>query len=66
LAQIELWQHSNNYNNQVYVLPKHLDEKVARLHLTKIGAQLTELTEEQASYLNIAVKGPYKPEYYRY
>jgi len=66
LAQIELWAHGNNYENKVYMLPKHLDEEVARLHLTKIGAHLTELTDVQADYLNIDKNGPYKPEYYRY
>ena len=66
LAQIELWQNSNQYKNEVYVLPKHLDEKVARLHLKKLGATLTELTSEQSSYLGISQNGPYKPEYYRY
>ncbi len=66
IAQIELWQNSDSYSNEVYVLPKHLDEKVARLHLQKIGAHLTSLTPEQAEYLGIAVEGPYKPEHYRY
>ncbi len=66
LAQIELWQNHDNYDNQVYVLPKHLDEKVARLHLDKINAKLTELTDEQSAYLKLAKQGPYKPEYYRY
>lgn len=66
LAQIELWQHHDNYNNQVYVLPKHLDEKVARLHLEKIGVKLTKMTPEQAKYIGVAVDGPYKPEHYRY
>ncbi|MBA3535637.1 MAG: adenosylhomocysteinase [Tatlockia sp.] len=66
LAQIELFQNAQNYENQVYVLPKHLDEKVARLHLARIGAKLTELSKEQATYLGVAVKGPYKPEHYRY
>jgi adenosylhomocysteinase len=66
LAQIELWQHSDQYERQVYVLPKHLDEKVARLHLDRIGARLTELTDEQAKYIGVAKDGPYKPEYYRY
>jgi adenosylhomocysteinase len=66
LAQIELWTRPEEYQNQVYVLPKHLDEMVARLHLGRIGAQLTELTEEQASYINVAPEGPYKPDHYRY
>lgn len=66
LAQIELWQNGENYQKKVYVLPKHLDEKVARLHLGKLGAKLTELTEEQAQYLNLNKNGPYKPEAYRY
>jgi adenosylhomocysteinase len=66
LAQLELWQHSDNYENKVYVLPKHLDEKVARLHLKKIGVVLEELTDEQSAYLNIPKEGPYKPEMYRY
>lgn len=66
LAQIELFQHANNYNNQVYVLPKHLDEKVARLHLKRIGAKLTQLSKQQASYLGISIDGPYKPDHYRY
>ncbi len=66
IAQIELWQNSDRYENKVYVLPKHLDEKVARLHLRKIGAHLTTLTPEQAEYLGIPVEGPYKPEHYRY
>lgn len=66
LAQLELWQNSANYGNDVYVLPKHLDEKVARLHLAKIGVQLETLTAEQAQYIGVTVEGPYKPEYYRY
>ena len=66
LAQIELWQNGDNYDRQVYVLPKHLDEKVARLHLAKLGAKLTELSTDQADYLGIAQAGPYKPEHYRY
>ncbi len=66
LAQIELWNNHSNYENKVYVLPKHLDEKVARLHLAKIGVELEELTNEQASYLGIAKNGPFKPEHYRY
>ena len=66
LAQIELFTKGNEYSNNVYVLPKHLDEMVARLHLEKIGAQLTQLTSEQADYINVPVQGPYKPEQYRY
>ena len=66
LAQIELWQNYKNYDKKVYVLPKHLDEKVARMHLQRLGANLTELTSAQANYLNIPVEGPYKPEHYRY
>ena len=66
IAQIELWQNSKNYKNEVYVLPKHLDEKVARLHLDKLGAKLTKLTAEQAEYLDMKVEGPYKPDNYRY
>ena len=66
LAQIELWQHGERYENQVYVLPKHLDEKVARLHLDRIGAKLTELRDDQADYIGVDVTGPYKPEHYRY
>ena len=66
LAQIELWLRCDQYEHKVYTLPKHLDEKVARLHLAKIGVELDELTEEQASYLGIPKEGPFKPEYYRY
>jgi len=66
LAQIELWTNSKNYENKVYVLPKHLDEKVARLHLAKVGAQLDELTDEQAAYLGIPKAGPFKSDAYRY
>ncbi|MDC9725081.1 MAG: adenosylhomocysteinase [Gammaproteobacteria bacterium] len=66
MAQIELWDNSDSYKNEVYVLPKELDEKVARLHLAKIGANLTELTTEQADYLSLSKEGPYKPEHYRY
>ena len=66
LAQIELWQHGDKYEKKVYVLPKHLDEKVARLHLDRIGANLTELTDEQAEYIGVPKDGPYKPDYYRY
>lgn len=66
LAQIELWSQGDKYENDVYVLPKHLDEKVARLHLDRIGAKLTTLSQEQADYINVPVEGPYKPEHYRY
>jgi adenosylhomocysteinase len=66
LAQMELWQHSENYENKVYVLPKHLDEKVARLHLKKIGVELDVLSDKQSAYLNIPKEGPYKSEMYRY
>jgi len=66
LAQIELWKHSDKYENKVYMLPKHLDEKVAKLHLERLGAELTELRKDQASYIGVEVKGPYKPDYYRY
>jgi len=66
LAQIELWGNSDNYENKVYFLPKQLDEKVARLHLKKIGVHLTTLSKDQADYIGVPVEGPYKPEYYRY
>ena len=66
LAQLELWHNSDKYENKVYMLPKHLDEKVARLHLKKIGVELEELSKEQADYIGVTVAGPYKPEYYRY
>ncbi|MDH3440870.1 MAG: adenosylhomocysteinase [Gammaproteobacteria bacterium] len=66
LAQLELWQNGDKYGNEVYVLPKHLDEKVARLHLGRIGAKLTELSDEQAEYIGVSKAGPYKPDYYRY
>jgi adenosylhomocysteinase len=66
LAQIELWNNSDAYGNEVYMLPKHLDEKVAKLHLAKIGVELTELRDEQAAYIGVEVEGPYKPEHYRY
>jgi adenosylhomocysteinase len=66
LAQLELWNHSDKYENKVYTLPKHLDEMVARLHLAKIGVVLDVLTEEQAKYIGVKVEGPYKPDYYRY
>ena len=66
LAQLELWQNDGNYNNEVYMLPKHLDEQVARLHLAKIGVELEELSAEQADYIGVKKEGPFKPEYYRY
>ncbi len=66
LAQIELWHNANNYEHKVYTLPKHLDEKVAALHLPKLGAKLTTLTDDQAQYIGVSVDGPYKPDYYRY
>ncbi len=66
LAQIELWRNSSDYDNKVYVLPKHLDEKVAGLHLERLGVKLTELTEEQAAYIGVPRSGPFKPEQYRY
>ncbi|MDP5061366.1 MAG: adenosylhomocysteinase [Maribacter sp.] len=66
LAQIELWKNSANYENDVYMLPKHLDEKVAKLHLSRLGAELTELKKDQADYIGVTVDGPFKPEYYRY
>ncbi|GGF02378.1 adenosylhomocysteinase [Stappia taiwanensis] len=66
LAQIELWTRPDAYDKDVYVLPKHLDERVARLHLGKLGVELTELTEEQAAYIGVETTGPYKPEHYRY
>ena len=66
LAQIELWENSDKYENKVYMLPKHLDEKVARLHLKKIGVELETLRPDQADYIGVKVEGPYKPEYYRY
>src|ERR1051325_4461001 len=66
LAQLELWNNASKYENKVYTLPKHLDEKVARLHLAKIGVVLDELTPEQAKSIGVEVKGPYKPDYYRY
>ena len=65
-AQIELWSNSENYKNKVYVLPKHLDEKVARLHLEKVGAKLTKMSKEQADYISVSPEGPYKPDAYRY
>ncbi|MCG8434778.1 MAG: adenosylhomocysteinase, partial [Gammaproteobacteria bacterium] len=66
LAQIELWNHHDKYKKDVYMLPKYLDEKVAELHLRKVGAKLTKLSEEQADYINVSVDGPYKPDHYRY
>ena len=66
LAQIELWENSDNYENDVYMLPKALDEKVARLHLAKIGVELEALSKNQADYIGVKVEGPYKPEHYRY
>ena len=66
LAQIELWTNTDKYENKVYVLPKHLDEKVARLHLAKIGVELDTLTDEQAEYLGISKEGPFKTDMYRY
>ena len=70
LAQIELWEDAHakakKYENKVYMLPKHLDEKVARLHLERIGVKLTEMSQEQADYIGVKAEGPYKPEHYRY
>ncbi|MGO2102114.1 MAG: adenosylhomocysteinase [Psychroflexus halocasei] len=66
LAQIELWKNTDQYKNEVYMLPKHLDEKVAQLHLERIGAELTELKKDQADYIGVQVEGPFKPKYYRY
>jgi adenosylhomocysteinase len=66
LAQIELWAHGEKYEKKVYVLPKHLDEKVARLHLDKVGAKLTQLRPEQAAYIGVSPQGPFKAEAYRY
>ncbi len=66
MAQIELWNNSSKYENKVYVLPKHLDEKVAYLHLEKVGAKLTKLTKEQADYISVAQQGPFKHDSYRY
>ncbi|MDA9953782.1 adenosylhomocysteinase, partial [Planktomarina sp.] len=65
-AQIELWTKGDNYNNDVYILPKHLDEKVARLHLDRIGVKLSKLNKEQADYIGVSTDGPFKPEHYRY
>jgi len=66
MAQLELWENSANYKNEVYVLPKHLDEKVAALHLARLGVKLTTLTGAQAEYLGLDTAGPYKPDHYRY
>ena len=66
LAQIELWTKANDYENRVYVLPKHLDEKVATLHLEKLGARLTKLSDDQSTYLGVGLDGPFKPDHYRY
>ena len=66
IAQIELWNNHKNYENKVYVLPKHLDEKVASFHLKKVGAKLTELTDKQAEYIGVDKKGPFKDNTYRY
>jgi len=66
LAQLELWKNSSQYENKVYMLPKHLDEQVARLHLDKIGVELDVLSEKQAKYIGVKVEGPFKPDYYRY
>jgi len=66
LAQLELWNNGDKYENKVYTLPKHLDEKVARLHLAKIGVELEVLDQDQAEYIGVTVDGPFKPEYYRY
>ena len=66
LAQIELWNNYKDYDNKVYMLPKHLDEKVTKLHLQHLGVELEELTEDQAKYIGVNIKGPFKPEYYRY
>jgi adenosylhomocysteinase len=66
LAQIELWTNNKAYDKQVYTLPKHLDEKVAMLHLAKLGAKLTKLRSDQASYIGVSPDGPFKPDHYRY
>jgi adenosylhomocysteinase len=66
MAQIEVWNNPGKYERKVYVLPKHLDEKVARLHLGKLGAKLTQLSKQQADYIGVPVDGPYKPDHYRY
>ena len=66
IAQIELWTKNDEYDNEVYRLPKHLDEKVARIHVEALGGELTKLTKEQAEYIGVDVDGPYKPDHYRY
>ena len=66
LAQIELWKYSEKYENKVYMLPKHLDEKVALLHLEHLGVELDNLSKDQANYIGVTTEGPFKPEYYRY
>jgi adenosylhomocysteinase len=66
LAQIELWTRGDAYENRVHVLPKHLDEKVAALHLEKLGVKLTKLSDKQAAYIGVGESGPFKPEHYRY
>ena len=66
LAQLELWLNSDSYENKVYMLPKHLDEKVAKLHLEKLGVELEELSQDQANYIGVNLNGPFKPDYYRY
>ena len=66
MAQIELWKNNTNYENKVYVLPKHLDEKVALLHLNKVGAKLTKLSDKQAEYIGVNKNGPFKEDSYRY
>ena len=66
MAQMEIWDHSDKYENKVYTLPKHLDEKVAQLHLAKIGVELEELSKDQADYIGVPVEGPFKTEHYRY
>ena len=66
IAQLELWMNADKYENQVYTLPKHLDEKVARLHLAKVGVEIDVLTPEQAKYISVEVDGPYKSDSYRY
>jgi adenosylhomocysteinase len=66
LAQLELWQNPEKYENEVYVLPKALDEEVARLHLDQLGVRLTQLSKDQADYIGVPVEGPYKPDHYRY
>ena len=66
LAQMELWTNGDDYKNEVYILPKHLDEKVARLHLDRIGVKLSKLDAEQAAYIGVSPDGPFKPEHYRY